>query len=284
MKTSSSQLLTYLSSHNTVRVADAFALYLVNGIGFYWTNGDTDYDDGFNLYLCHGPSLSYSGGTLRQAAGKEVSTLELEVKGVDFTYNGKTLQQMAHDGDFDDAQVAITRLYMPTWGDYSLGPLNWFTGYVGDVKPKTLSVVLTLNSALDKLNFPMPKRLFQPSCPHVLFSPACGVTKVWTDTMIVSVTSSSIAVSNPGGVSFARGSLRIISGPAYNTYRSIADTTANGGFLILNIMPQFDILPIAGDTVSILRGCDKSWANCGTWNNQARFGGFPSIPKPESIR
>jgi uncharacterized phage protein (TIGR02218 family) len=284
MKACQPALLTYLSTHNIVNVAELFTFTLHDGTVYHWTNADANIVYQTVTYTCHVPTISFNGGTLRQSVGKEVSTLQVELgNAANVLGNGKTLQQSIHDGDFDDAQIIIDRIYMPSWGDMSLGTMRWFSGYVGEVKPKSLSVTLTLLSALDKLNRPFPKRLFQPSCPYALYDASCGLTKSYRTTTLATAGVDLISVTDLG-VDYKLGSVQITTGPATGIYRSIINTFYGGGLQYMAVAPLYNTPPNIGDTVKLLVGCDKSWTRCGILGNTSRFGGFPSIPKPESIR
>ena len=62
-------------------------------------------------------------------------------------------------------------------------------------------------------------------------------------------------------------------------------TVANAGVITANQIGLFKawLFPVAiGDTFTVLPGCDHTTTTCnGTFNNLARFGGFPYIPPPE---
>ncbi len=305
MKTASAALIAHLAGNNRTYVADLFTLELTQYLGVdaargmsmdgvtgnttcKWTNGDTD----LNGFSCAGPPLKR--GSVRLAAGTEVSTMDLELSGPGWAFpNGQSLPLAAVRGAFDGAHIKVERLFMPTWGDLSLGTLHWFEGSVASVDPASLSLKLVFKSYMELLNVPLPRRLFQPGCPYALFDAGCGVAKTinvryWTGTVAAapSPTASAIPFTGTRPVdSYKLGTVTFTSGALKNMSRSVASDADSGASHVIQVAVPFPSAPAVGDTFTYTQGCDKTYSMCvSRFANGNRFGGFPFVPKPESVR
>jgi len=305
MKSASAGLIAHLAGNNRTYVADLVTLELTQYLGVdaahgvtmdgttgnttcKWTTGDTD----LNGFSCAGPPLKR--GSVRQAAGVEISTMDLELTGPDWLFpNGQSLPLAAMRGAFDGAHVKVERLFMATWGDLSLGTLHWFEGSVSAMDPSSLSLKLVFKSDLEKLNIPIPRRLFQPGCPYALFDAGCGVAKTinvryWTGTVAAAPTPTASAIPFTGTAAtdaYKLGAVTFTSGALKNMTRSISSDADSGASHVIQTTVPFPSAPAVGDTFIYSVGCDKTFAMCvSRFANGNRFGGFPFVPKPESIR
>lgn len=290
MKTSASpELLAFLASTNRVKVAELFTITLTTGAQFQWTTADMD----IGLFLSTGPVIRYESGTLRSTAGSEVSDIKVFFGCDDdfFLPSGISLQESATKGMFDNATVTIDRAYMQEWG-MVVGILPLFTGVVGEVDPTALGVTMTIESRVTWLNKKIPRRLFQPSCPFTLYDVNCRLPKMEYDIQADGedgsrTTNLLVLKANPvqDFTDYKLGTLQFLNGPAMGTVRVIdhIDDYSDTQFRIVVNVP-FDPLPENGDTIRMLRGCDKSILTCRRYGNQANYGGFLFVPKPESIR
>lgn len=79
---------------------------------------------------------------------------------------------------------------------------------------------------------------------------------------------------------FAQGVITFTSGPNSGLKRTVASYAAGG--LITLVLP-LPVAPVAGNTFSIVPGCDKQMLTCEQkFNNLINFGGQPFIPQPEA--
>lgn len=243
------------------------------------------------------PTFSSSGpaivcGKSRQVRGVELCEAEVHLfgGGSSFTLGGVSLSRAALQGAFDNAKFEITKLFMAFPGDTSKQPLCWFSGLVSEATPKSSGVQLSLKGTTELLaNLQWPKRLLMPQCPYSLYDANCGLAK---SPVVVSVqsgaTTSTVTVAGLshgtytlGTITFADGEVRQIS--------SMANSGAND---VLTLSMPLNTAPSAGtNNASVLLGCNKSLTtlgtnsgNCTTFGNTGNFGGFPFVPRPESIR
>lgn len=254
-----------------------------------WTLADLDIN---GFYTSPGaPAITRRQS--RQTMGTEVAELSLSLGGAGWAFpNGKSLMMAAVEGAFDGASVKLERLIMPTWGDLSLGSLNWFEGSVGTIEPSTFGLSLTVKSGMERLSQPFPRRLFQPACPHALYSAACGLartlnTNYWTGTVLASPAPTQQAFSVGGTHTLDRYKLGTIkvTGPSNSPNLGLVRTiSASGTTGLLTLAVPLPIAPVAGDTIQYDLGCDKLLTTCQGKSNDSNFGGFPFVPRPESIR
>lgn len=286
MKTSSQNLRDYLNrtgayagwAQNYIK-ADLYAFDLRDGTELRWNYSDMD----LLGYSCSGPTISRSN--IRTVAGMEVCSVELTLGVVNniFIY-AVPLQLAAVEGVFDGAAARIYRLFMPTWGDTSLGTISLFEGYVAGVAPSSSEIKLTLHDGKEPLSRKIPRYIYQPACSHALYDAGCGVTKAPVSTTIgVGSTVSSLVVQRTDTTNYwALGTIEFKSGALKGVHRTIESSSG----ATLSISVQLPSAPVNGVSVELLTGCNKSLDEngCARYSNERRFRGFPFIPKPESIR
>lgn len=280
--------LDYLSKHADFFVADLYTITLATDANdpLRWTDGDTDLTVGGHTFTAGGSSGAplISRGTLRWAAGLEVSDLEVTLGvGPGVLLHSRPLALGAAEGMFYGAHVLIERLFMPAWGDVSLGTIWWFEGNVAEAICSASEVKLTVKSELESLNVAMPKRLFEPGCPHTFCSSACGLSALShtasATVQAASTTSVQLSAANASGY-YALGVLTFKSGTCSGLSRTIVSDSGSA----LTVSPPLPRTPAAGDAVSVMRGCAKTLAACKAYGNQGHFAGFPWVPKPEDVR
>jgi uncharacterized phage protein (TIGR02218 family) len=280
MKTCSEELIQYIATHNQVATAELVEIAPVDGSGPYrWTTGDVD----ILGYASRGPVITYKSGELHHVAGAETSNLELELSVGDDFYltSGKRLQAAALDGDFDDASVTISRIYMSDWGDISLGPVSWFEGTVGPCQPSSTGVVFTVESLLAKLNKVIPRRVFQASCPFAIYDERCGLARTPTSAVVVGCTTNTLTIdSGPAATDWQLGTFRLTSGQLSGVRRQVSSQAGS----VLTFALPLGTVAQPGDTLLLYRGCAKTRPACAALGNELRFGGFPYVPRPESVR
>jgi uncharacterized phage protein (TIGR02218 family) len=297
MKTAPGPLITLLNASSRFLMADLYAITLHDGTVYYWTSADTAivYPVGGQSYAC-----AVEGGTAvplikrgptKTVLGLEVDELEITLSqgAAQVLLGGIPLALAAANGAFDDANVVVTRVFMSTWGDTTPGGVVLFSGAVAHVEPTSTTVKLSLKSDLDKLLVAMPRNLFSPACTHALFDSGCNLTRasyVSTGTIAGSPTPTAISFATnltQADAYFQLGVLIMTSGPASGSRAAVKSYLNAAGSIILAL--PLAAAPVAGNTFSIIPGCDKTQATCTTkFSNLARFRGFPFIPKPESAR
>jgi uncharacterized phage protein (TIGR02218 family) len=101
--------------------------------------------------------------------------------------------------------------------------------------------------------------------------------------VIASVTSDrSFTISVPSGKSiadFTAGEVKLVDGPAAGWRSAIVDVSVQGNTWIVNLAKPFPIMPIAGNSVALVIGCDKRFATCkDRFANSLNFRGQPHLP------
>lgn len=304
MRASSAALRTLINENNVQFLADLVTIdmprYMGLGTGVTaspvfsggtrcrWTTGDT----ALGLFSQLGPTMKRGG--VRHASGAgEVSTMTLTLGGGWTFPNGVSVQAAAISGAFDDAQVIVERAFMATWGDLSAGTLNWFEGVISGVEPASTAVALTFKDWRCKLNQQYPRRQFQPGCPYAVFDSRCQVDPTAFTTGSLAVvgapappTLTSIAFNATYPINtYARGTVLFTTGACTGQTRSIISSGDWNGYHALNLSAALPSIPAVGDQFTLRHGCDGLLTTCVTkFSNGDRFGGFPFVPKPESIR
>jgi uncharacterized phage protein (TIGR02218 family) len=212
------------------------------------------------------------------------------------------LAEAVRHGLFDGATVELDRLFAPPQPsgsgafDTSLGVLLWFYGRVAECEVGRSTIAVRVKSLLNLLAVQqMPRRLYQASCGHVFGDAMCGYDRsagenaAGTPTGIGAVTIAAQTGSTQAQIvttfapspatAYDQGTMTCLTGANTGASRTISRLA---GGVIYQLRPWLS--PVAvGDTFQLLPGCDHTTATCnGTFQNLARFGGFPYIPPPEA--
>jgi len=218
--------------------------------------------------------------------GVSVDELEIEVyaEPQDLVQSGAglTWQQALHYGIFDGASLDLWRCFMIE-NSVPIGTIAWFFGRVADVEVGRTRSIVHVKSLLDLLTAQMPRRLFQAGCTHIFGDPMCGFDRTSMRHDIAAAGGGQSRIDcgfNPSPPTlYDGGTINGLTGANSNFQRTISRLTGGAVY----VLDPF-IFPIeAGDTFSLLPGCDHTLDTCtNTFNNLARFGGFPYVPPPES--
>ena len=306
-ETTSGALAALLASRSFV-FGDLYTISLPNNNGtLRLCSGDVDWSYSGNTWGHGGPLIDTPGSrpTAHWKLGLDVDSWQFAIipRAVDpmtgaawpdLIGSVPWLQAIAA-GALMGATVQVDRAYLPSWPAFPRAPaivptgvVNIFTGRVASVDLERTIAHVTLNSHLDILSADMPRNLFQAGCRHTLFDPRCALAASsygvsCTATGASSQSSPVAAVGAPGGSgTYALGRVVFTSGKNATFTRSIRTASTVSGvttFTLIAPMP-FPVLP--GDTFTAYPGCDKKYVTCGTWGNQANFGGQDQIPAPET--
>lgn len=257
MKTASVALQNYLNSAEKLIFADLWTITLRSGVVKRYTTADVDISYGGNTYsarLC-----LISGATYRLVRGLEVDTAEVTLSPMNGeNINGVDFIRAAKDGVFDRAIVSRDRLFMPTWGDTSLGTINLFLGEFGEIKTSMNKVVTSLKSMPYLLNVMMPRRQYAASCPFTFGDSKCGINRAlhtYSSSALAGSTTKSIRCGLTQSYNyFNLGVLTFTSGKNAGLSRSVKQWSAQNATLTSG----FPYAPEAGDTFTISRGCSKA--------------------------
>jgi uncharacterized phage protein (TIGR02218 family) len=267
MRYASPALIAYLAANSTFLMADLYQISLQTGQVFRWTDADINLTYAGNLYTA---AVDNAGepvlerGEIRNTRGLEVSTMDLtQFCGQSAQVLGVNCTLAAHNGAFDNAQVLVTRVVMPTWGDTTtLGGYILFDGLVADVDLGSTEVVLHVSSSTVLLAVQMPRTLFLPACANTFGDASCGIS-IPALTIIGTTASGSTATAIKGAPAqpanyYQNGVLSFTSGVCSGT--SVAVSAYDG----TTITPATSLpaTPAPGDTFTVYPGCARSMAAC----------------------
>ena len=295
MKAASSATLAILASGQYVKY-DLYKFQTTVGTTLYCADSDYPVTVGGQLYP---GGLIFKRGALTQKADLSDQTLTLtvapqwDVPGGPPTIGGVAFLAAISEGLLDGAIVSWSKLFLTaptpstalTWPDTSPGAVPWFTGIIEQARAGRAFASLSINSNLQLLNVMMPRNLIQVGCSHMLYDAGCTLLKT-AFRVSGSVTSGSALSFNTGLTQadhyFDLGVVTFTSGVNNGISRTVR-TSLNASGNVTVILP-FANAPAAGDTFTILPGCDKQQATCSTkFSNLTHFRGMPYVPVPETL-
>lgn len=279
MRNVSPALLGYLNSAQQFLMADLFTFVMNNGATVRYTSADADLTVAGNLFS----SFMIARSRIKVSVGLEVDTLDVTVNpSPTDQLNGLPWLTTLRQGALDAASVRLERIFMPTWGDTSMGAMLLFSGRVADVEVGRTSAKLTVKSELELLDTQLPRNFFQSGCMNTLFDNACGLdkSKFANNGLVVSgsVTEMTTSLTQPDDT-FTLGTVSFLTGVNKGVSRSVRK---HAGGKITFALPL--LAPVQqGDTFVAYPGCDKLKSTCegGVFNNVINFRGFPFVPDPE---
>lgn len=270
-------------SGGTLIMPDCYAFTFRDGTNFYATNADVPVSDGTNIYLAN--SILIDGLRFKCAIGTQADKQQVTISATpSFELNGVPWLTAIKNGVLDGAFLTRIRVFLNSWSEQDrsnpIGTVLLFKGRVGTVdKVGRTTATVTVNSDLVLLDMQMPRRLYSPSCPHVLYDSGCGLNKASFEANgVVQAGSTNTTINWSGANSnFAQG--RLIWNTGANEGASCNVKSASTGVLTLSY--PLDTVPAVGDTFTVYYGCDHTMATCkNKFNNLANFRGTPYIPPP----
>lgn len=285
MKTASAPLISLLASRKFC-MADIYTITLTDGTILRYADLDIDVVYSANIYT----RMAIKRGTTKTKIGIEVDTFNFTIfpKATDLV-TGTPFLSATRQGIFDGAMLQMDRAFASSWPTI-VGVVNQFYGLVSDVSAGRTEAEFSVKSALELLNQPMPRNVYQAVCLHTVYDGGCGLVKA-TYTVAgatagtittTSFGSSGAPVTGKAAGYFDQGVLKFTSGALTGISRTIKSFDGSGVFSFALPWPS---APASGDAFSVYPGCDKTMATCGGTkfaNNLARFKGYPFIPVPET--
>jgi uncharacterized phage protein (TIGR02218 family) len=290
MKTASGGLIALLGSGNEFFMADLLTITLVTGTVLRYTNGDTDLVSGGNTFSSSG--LIFERSNIKLTTGLTVDAMTLKLfADANSMLSGIPAMQFIRNGGLDGARVELDRIFMPSWGDTSLGPLWMFSGRVSEVPMLSrYACELKVASDLELLAVPFPRNLYQPGCTNSLYDSGCGVARATYTSSLTAASGSTVNQLNFTSAQatgyFDLGVVTFTGGQNAGASRTVKAYT-NGSPSNCTFALPLPYAPQAGDTFTIYPGCDKTFSGtngCPKFSNTARYRGFPFIPVPETTR
>lgn len=293
MKTTSPALVAYLNSLRPTSdaplyMADLFTIQLANGTILAYC--DVDQTVAWNGYVYLANSILISGLKYKGAVGLNVDKQQIVIgaRATD-TLGGIPFLQALQQGAFDGATIQRERAFFSSWAAGNsgqlvpIGTVVMFKGRVAQIDEigRTTAKV-SVASELVLLDINMPRRLYAPTCQHVLFDSGCGLA-AGTYSAAGSVTSASNLTQiywSGATTAYQQGTIAFTSGANAGVTATIK--AAGAGFLNLAYpLPEW---PAVGDAFTAAQGCDHTQATCESkFANLARFLGFPYVPPPQIV-
>ncbi len=199
--------------------------------------------------------------------------------------------EAARGGALDGADIQIDRAFFNSWPQPYASPITpvgtimIFAGTPVEVDTNDTLVVLTINDYRQLLQNKFPRVHFQLQCAHTLFDVGCtlnaanfsrnGVVDASSTRQTIVSTTTIVAPTNPGSGTFTLGKMTFTGGLNSGFSRTIRQWTAPNTFALLNPMP-FTVS--AGDTFTVVLGCDRQSSTCTAFSNISNYGGQNFIP------
>lgn len=285
MKTASAPLIAHLATGQQFRRAELWTFTLANGTIARYTTLDVDVTVDGTTWLAGGPVLSRPAS--HQVSGVQVGEFEVTIEpAITDTIAGLPWVRAARLGLLRYGRLRIERVYMPAWGDVSLGKLHLMGGRMAAAHGDGSQVLITVRDDRELLNTKIPVNLVQPGCRHTLFAPGCTLNSAsWAVSGTVaagSTVSAVLATLAQAGGWFSLGRIVFTSGINSGNSRSVK-LHAAGSPAALALIAPLPAAPALGDTFTLYPGCDKQQSTCaGKFSNVLNFGGQPYVPQPET--
>lgn len=260
---------------SVTKIARAWAISRTDGVVL----GFTDHDAPLNFAgILFRPELGMSAQAVVQGAGLSVDNTET----VGILSDGTISEADIIAGCWDGAKL---RQWDVDWSDPTQHRLI-FRGYLGEISRSGGAFRAELRGLSEPLNHPVG-RVFHPRCAAVLGDAACQVDfsrpGLSSEAEIEAADGSLIRLRKVAGFEdrwFERGMLVFISGSAKDIRCHIKnDRAVPDKRREVDLWTAPGIVPIAGDRVRLIAGCDKSAGMCrAKFANYLNFRGFPHLP------
>ena len=304
MRPSSASLAAYLAASDTFVIADLYTFALLTGeVLRYsgWTAPLAIPGTAFSAGSLNYNALDYTDFALGPRFGRSkvttkigVAPTELDIEilaGPADMIGAFPVAEAVRVGLFDGATVELDRFFAPATPagaaalDTSLGAIVWFTGRVAETDVGRSKIQMKVKSLMNLLAIQqMPRRLYQAACTHAFGDAMCGFDRTslaQTAAALAGSTQAEIhtALSPSPTTLFDQGTMLGLTGQNAGLTRTIRQMTSGVAYQL-----QAWLYPVAaGDSFRFLPGCDHTTTTChNTFNNLARYGGFPYIPPPET--
>jgi uncharacterized phage protein (TIGR02218 family) len=299
-------LITFLAGNRNVFKADLFQIALPTGTILYATEGQFDITVPTGTAGWGGSTTTFtatqygrwSRGSITSEAGFDLksNTMALTCLPQPATaYPGLSIGLLngALNGLFDASTVTVFTAYMPigSYGNVSNGIETKFTGSITKISTiNRVSVVFECADPLYLCDMKVPARLYQSNCPWAFADSNCTLNAATYTQAFTAASGSTQLVLTPvtaftqAAGYFMQGVVKCTAGANKGLSQSV-QLHASGN---LTLMAAF-LLPVAaGDTFTVIAGCDKTLTACKTRktaagtavDNSINFGGMPFMPPP----
>lgn len=297
MKATTPELRALLASRVFLAI-DLYELTLANGDVFRFSAGDADVLVGNAYYSCGGmvgPFWGVDGNrsTIHEELGTQVSTLTVGVLPNRATFQGLSYAEARRFGVFDGSWIDLYTAYfsLPTnatqWPLIPVGVLPNFSGPVGAIDGGGVDMVFTVNNLAKLLQLPFPHEVVTPGCMNTLGDLMCGV-HLASYNVIGTVLAGSgdfiLFTSLTQATDYFNGGVLTFTSGQNQGFSMSVESWTNGALGIFTMVGPFPQTPAAGDSFSVVPGCDKSFGpqGCPKFGNQVNFRGMPLVPPPST--
>lgn len=225
------------------------------------------------------PTLYYASALKRSAIRTNV---ESRVDECSVSLDNVTREMsayMAHN-EFRGRRLRIVKVFLDHLDDYA-NHVIIFDGVMDAPAANQSAMTVSVTSRLDTLNVNVPRRHYQRLCGWKFGGVECGVS-----ISSVTVTGTVQGMSNQGrqltlsgrseSTDYFEDGILTIDGLSRKVVSSSGST--------INVEYSFPA-DVIGKPYSMRRGCNKDYdTGCAKFNNQARFGGFLSVPSEKDVR
>lgn len=266
--------MTYIAQEQSVHSASPVELYDFSYGNQTWryTSGDADYYDTLSsrnyspIVITRG-NIEYSGDLTK--GGLEIG----------LAYDTEFLDLFRVSMPSDVVSVTIRSVHRT---DTAQEIVVIWKGRILNVDWQTVEVRLAcepIRSSVERFGL---RRLFQISCPHMLYSTACGVNRELYDLTgtVSAITGTTISL---GGVSafaadyFSGGYIEYTNSTLGTVERRMIRSHPGSSDSVVLVSPVVGLT--IGGTAKLFPGCDHSISTCSSkFNNVNNYGGFPYTP------
>jgi uncharacterized phage protein (TIGR02218 family) len=280
MRSASTALQAALAARLPLWSADLFDITLANAVTYYYTSADQDIHCDGNIYAARGPTIDRTAWGSKQTTEVPEMTVQIYSTGTDFADGLTNLKSDAINGLFDGAYLLLKRVFMPEFGNVSLGSVVVFGGRFGAIEVNGLGIKVTCSASTVMLTQELPRRTYEATCMHTLYDVGCTLdgstnTDYYT---VASANRTSIAWvgAGPGvrGPRYLYGTTSVISGAGAGQQLTVMNVSSFGVAFAYPLLT----IPNPGDAFSCQYGCAKTIAACQQFGNILNYGGFPYIP------
>ena len=272
MKTVSAALESHLQQETTT-LATCIKVTLTTGEVF----GFTDHDQNLIIDgITYNADSGYTASAIASNHTLAVDNLDIEA----FLDSDLITESDLLAGRWNYAAI---EMFMVNYNDLSQGSLKLRKGTLGEIKIKDTSFTTEIRGMAQPLQQAIGE-LYSASCRVKRFGDArCGVNRA-THTYSVEVQSvtDSVTFEIDGTYAndlFAYGEVEFTSGANNGVLYEVKGNVDN--VITLQITPTFPIE--VGDTLDIVKGCNRTVDSCKSFNNIVNFRGEPYIPGSDKI-
>lgn len=210
------------------------------------------------------------------------STLGLSVTNYQFTAHVEDDSLLSHDLEIGVYAEAKIQVYIVSWKNSRVAALPIKVGWIGDIIKKNGTYQSDIRGIAQLLaqQFLSTTSL---ECRHVFGDTKCGVlvseqSSAFTVNSVQNSSEFTVTPSAEAG-SYSLGEARFTGG--INSGRHM-EILAHSGSSIELFLPSIEPISV-GDTVTLVTGCNKTYARCKEFSNSSRFGGEPFLQTSDNL-